>query len=375
MHPRFQPVSPGVGEGSADIRAISGRYVLSSRYDGLTVLDDQTGRRTGVVNSCSYQAFGPPWILFACSSDNPGDSGLRLYNIITHKQSRLPCTGTTCSEVALLLGRASGAQIGARWIFFTSSTIGDCGDNFHYSCGPLAHTFINIRTGRLRYFYDQLSSTRIMDLNAPYATRLLCQPVMAGAVAGPYVPYADPVTFYGDFAATYTLSGQGKRTITTYLERCGSSLHMPIDPPTQNGFRGPIGGNAHAVVWMVLDASGMYHHQLHGLLLPSLRRFTVALPPKIFACNTYGCLGGEIVGVSSRRLYLTDANRQLWAAPFPPVAPSKKKPRAILDPFAHEGRDRGLGRAGQCGDPGLVIASRSLGLPFEPMRLAPLTPR
>ena len=324
LHPHFQLISGGSATGNADIRAVSGRYVLLAHYlDGspMTLLDDETGKRTKVNTfGCRYEAFGPPWILFQCVG--PGVSDLWVYNITTHKRTHVPCAVALCTP---LFGTGFRyAAVGARWIFvFDALASPSCGDGLQ--CPPELHTFVNLRTGKLRYFYDQLSSMRIMDLNAPYATRALCQPVMAGAVAGPYIPYDDPVTFYGDFAAIYTLSGRENLTVTTYLERCGSTLHLPIDPPSQPGFRGPIAGNAQAVVWMALDASGVYHHELDGLLLPGLRRFSVKLPSKMFSCDVHGCLGGGIAGVSSRRLYLTDASQQVWAAPFPPAAPSKRK--------------------------------------------------
>ena len=214
----------------------------------MTLLDDQTGKRTHVKTyGCEYLAFGPPSILFQCPA--PDAANLWVYNITTHKRTHVPCAVAACTP--LFQAAFIRASVGARWIFVVNSSEGSCGDGLHYSCGPLQHTFINIRTGRLRYFYDQLSSTRIMDLNAPYATRVLCQGVRAGAVAGPGVPYADPVTFYGTFAATYTLSGQShhdrhnlSRTLrikSAFADRPSRAKRIPR-PYRRERPRGRVGG-------------------------------------------------------------------------------------------------------------------------------------
>jgi len=55
----------------------------------------------------------------------------------------------------------------------------------------------------------------------------------------------------------------------------------------------------------------VWHRQLAGALLPSLRRFTATLSSRIANPGAY------LVALSAYRLYLADADGRLWAARIP----------------------------------------------------------
>jgi hypothetical protein len=71
---------------------------------------------------------------------------------------------------------------------------------------------------------------------------------------------------------------------------------------------GGLWANEHAVFWAV-ESSGGWKGQLAGILLPSLRRFTATIPPR---------LRSSFVLPGATHMYMPDANGQIWAAPFPP---------------------------------------------------------
>ncbi len=306
-HPRFHVV---VREAPPEVWT-SGPYALVTRgsnYSRSVVISDLTGRRTNFANgTCIHAAIGAPWVLFDCGGGN-GTDGLGLYNMQTGKWRYVQCNSSACADV---LQETVGYRVGARWVEFVEEGRQSCGDGEHFTCGPQATVFYNIRTHRLRYSWHQ-STTTILDLDVPSLVRQVCAPLKA------------PVTFYGSFAITYEPTGPGR--LGTYLERCGSRLNMPIDQPNGAGLAGSLAGNAHAILWEVLDYTGAWHGQLKGVLLPSLRPFTLSLPREIPSCGVSPGSGSPYplcdssLALSAGTLYVTDAQYRVWAAPFPPIS-------------------------------------------------------
>jgi hypothetical protein len=254
------------------------------------LFDDHAGKHRDIdTESCRYQAFraeleafGAPWVLFFC-----GD-GDKLYNIDTREWVRLRCT-TRCIGNNQLVGES----VGARWVEFRLVGYGDCGDHIHFECGPASVRFFNITTHQIRRNGPKSGGT-ILDLDSPTLARSVCKPLRA--------PADGTLTVLGTFAVETGASG-------SFLEQCGSSRKMPIGVGAESLAGHGILANLHAVAW-VLPATGG-SEQLSGLLLPSLRTFTLVLPANI--------TGLGAATLDSSRLYVADADGNVWAAAFPPT--------------------------------------------------------
>ena len=89
------------------------------------------------------------------------------------------------------------------------------------------------------------------------------------------------------------------------LELCGSRLKLAI-----GSHDGPLGASSHAIVW----ANSPTSRRLHGLFLPSLRRFVIATNP---AAATSPYPGAYRVVLSSGDLYVIDESGRVFATRAP----------------------------------------------------------
>jgi hypothetical protein len=289
LHLKFRPVIRFANGHCGGPIWTSGRYALVSVSapnanacaTRFLLIDNRTGKRTFLHGRglTEMRAFGAPWI-FLLKDDHDV-----LYNITTNKTRG--CGASGCVPK----GEADGYALGSRWLETFVQQPGPCGDGEHNSCGPVTQSFYNINTGRFR---DATSwnATAVANLNSPRLFHHVCPPLR--------VPSGGSLAFYGSFAVAAT-------DRTWLLERCGSSLQIPIGMSYQDGPISPPVAGTHAVVWQVIDPLGEWHGQIAGVLLPSLRRFAATIPSK---------LHGFELALSASRLYL-GTNGRVWAARIP----------------------------------------------------------
>lgn len=262
----------------------SGRYVGYTHFNGdFVLIDDQTGTETMVPDPCNADGtLGFPWVGFYCGSS------FRLYNFQTHKWRRLACDavcqGYTYSQ--------SIRAIGAKWLVVQVPPHDPCGDGVHNSCGPTTYSFYNINTGRPRS--PRTGAGEVVDLNSPSLMRRVCRPLQVPS--GQNSAFPPPLTFFGSFAEVKDPSG-------IYLEKCGSSLQLPV---VTTPYAGVLLGNIGVV--------GFCHFggDLSGYFLPSLRRFEAAVPADT-GCPT-------VLGI--RHVFASGPQSTLLAAAFPSKPPS-----------------------------------------------------
>ena len=226
-------------------------------------------------------AFGAPWIFFF------EHNRFALYNVATKKTRSCGVPGCVPS------GDVISYALGARWLETFVQQPGACGDGVHYDCGPVTQSFYNIRAGRIRDG-SPAKSTTVADLNSRRLSKRVCAPLR--------LPPGGSLTFYGSFA----VATESDRT--SVLEQCGSSLQMPIGMSYQNGPVSSPVASTRAVLWPVIDPLGLWHGQIAGVLLPSLRRFTASAPSNL----------GFPLALTAFRLYVAGAHGRLWAARMPP---------------------------------------------------------
>lgn len=190
---------------------------------------------------------------------------------------------------------AQFATIGDQWIEFDVS--------YGYHSGPIVPTYERIKSGQLTTEPPGVTpgGNQILDLDAPSLTRTLCDPLQMPVAGGTIVPD-------GQFAIDME-SEAPEYVQHAYLERCGSSLHEPIGTDVSE-----FTANGHAVLW---NAGGS-PNELDGLLLPSRRRLKLRLPRQVASlCKQKGsvCIAG--LALTSRALYVSASNGQMWAAANP----------------------------------------------------------
>jgi hypothetical protein len=252
-----------------------GRYTIfatGTTGSAGVVFDEQTRARTTVVlpSGCAAPLSAPiaggSWLVEYCTK-----STVDVYSLAA-KTWRTLAIPAACLDTR-------GAEclpdtVGSDWIEYdeTSVRLGD------------VLVFQNITNGQARA--NPADATTVPDLNSPELADHLCSPVRR--------PAKGTITPDGQFAIVTGPTG-------TFLERCGTRLHLALD-------NGPfLTITARALYWLAGP-----HGPINGILLPSLRRFTIPGPP------------GDLIymSVSDRHLYVEAAAppsplTHVWSAPLP----------------------------------------------------------
>ncbi len=295
LHPSFHLSATGI-----DRVVTTGRYVYESRRlpaNGRatgTLIDEQTGTSASLVSppGCFFAAMGGPWVLYQCNvSVAPAPvAPLELYSI----------PSGTWQGINSTIGPSA---IGSDWIEGAAP-----GPPCYEHCGTDPTVFQNIQTGAVRSLPDyHATGTTIPNLNSATLSAKLCSPLRVPAgLTNPFDQLTQPggLSFEGSFAIAdewYTERG-GYYNRRFVLERCGTRLRMALDNSVPGSDPAPT-GNTHAVVWKP-NAS----FRGAGVFLPSLRRFTFAVPSGA---------GGSPITLSTRHLYSVTGAGELWTAAAP----------------------------------------------------------
>jgi hypothetical protein len=302
LHPRFHVV------GSALVSYIDGPYVvlLTPSVDAFEasgmVIDEQTGTRTSVsYPGCHLDEFptwdlvGGPWLMLFCDRAGQWDGGFELYNLYTGEwQAVVPDPTITSFDCGMpSYCGVTVAGFGADWIEWQTVPCRYC---------TATYQFQNIDTGQVQSLPGWRPGGRIIpDLDSQSLAQTLCPPLTVPPGAPPPLggPPPGALSLYGSFA----IASPGAAGHT--LERCGSRLKLAID-----SHGGPLGASSHAIVW----ANSATSRRLHGLFLPSLRRFVIATNP---AAATRPYPGAYRVVLSSGDLYVVDESGRVFATRAP----------------------------------------------------------
>jgi hypothetical protein len=222
-------------------------------------------------------SFGVPWSLLDCGGVS------KLYDVRTRQLRGFPC-GTACE----FLSEDETIAIGSHWVEMYYQ---DCPGS-HQACSP-STSYLRIPNGTTQSYTP--SSTTFVNLNSPTLVHTLCFPLRRPAQGAIYVD--------GRFAVVVDQTG-------VFLERCGSRLHKKlVSVVDDEPFVPFIGSNANEVL-ACNQTTGRYF----GVFLPSLRRFTFALPKSFPRCDTK---------LGARSLYPRDAQPSgyYWTAWIPTSPP------------------------------------------------------
>ncbi len=319
LHGTFRPVRSGVYGVLA-----SGDYVLSTVGDGLAqgpvVTDDRTGVTTPLYQGCYVVGIGDPWLLMGCpeGASGAGGYGLQLYSLPT--EARQPVSDnpnlpfSPCNDEFLPCAFADG--VGAQWIRF-DARCEQCQDRFYYE---------NIETAQVRL--DPASSTTFADLDSSDLTRSTCSGVRVLAQTRDGHPSWGSLTVYGSVALATGDDAEGREAV--YLERCGTRTRRLLTTAPAPGTPPAVASSPQSIVWQSSPRA------LSGLLLPSLRPFTLPLPGPILAAEDASAAGapdGRVVqlALTSRALYVLDGDGgRLWrtSAPRDPRVARSSRPAA-----------------------------------------------
>jgi hypothetical protein len=292
LHPRFHRVASQASSFSSD-----GRYVVVSSRSRTSLIDGRTGGRMPLTPPamCGYgYIVGGGRVLTSCVGY--GNPPYQLYSIATGAWSAVRSSG----GMPVALGRD--------WIEYYGPTDPECSEHCTYQ-----HSFGDIATDNLRTLPRWAPGARtIPDLSSPALTAKLCSPLRVPqgfpteATRPALAP--QPLSFAGRFVSglEWYVHG-GLYQLRLLLERCGSRLHRVLARNLTSSPASQFAMNRDAVVW--LDYRG---GPIHGLFLPSLRKFTIAVPPAAGLTDF-----GRSIYLASRELYLMDGSGQVIAAPAP----------------------------------------------------------
>lgn len=295
LHPRFHQVATNVAQFATD-----GRYVVIAQANRTTLIDDQTGKRwaLGFPPQCGFGVgVGGGRVLTA--GVGPSNPLYELYSIAARTWTPVPPAPNAIGEVAL----------GADWIEYYHQTPATCTEHCVYE-----YAFGNIATGQTRTLPAwKPGGTTIPDLNSAVLTAKLCSPLrVPQGFATDLTPSGlapDPLTFAGSFATGEEWFVQhGSSQLRLLLERCGSRLHQALTSRISSS-SSQFAINHHAVIWANYNGG-----PVHGVFLPSLRKFTIKRP--------LGATGPVGVFLTPRALYLDSGAGLVVAA----AAPSPPKP-------------------------------------------------
>jgi hypothetical protein len=301
------------------------------------VLDEQTGQKTTIVRPGCYPngAIGGPWLAVDCgivysAGGGTATTAAELYSLATGQWTPVPTPPPLPCDIDDLSCSISTVALGSHWIEYDNTS---CSDHCLRAGGlPDVYSFENLATGVT--VADPRGPHTVVDLNSSTLSQRLCSPLgvpvfpdPSGLLTPAGLARADlgSMTLDGSFAiATRGLPPPGNGDVS-YLERCGTRLHMriaPLDFLTPDGPSGPAGwctpptcgplANPHIVVW----ASST--QELSGVFLPSLTQFVIHLP-------ALGPLAQ--IALTTRTLYVIDHTGRLWATKSPTTPPKARRHR------------------------------------------------
>ena len=288
LHSRFHLVASRASSFTSD-----GRYALVADPSGTTLIDDQTGRRTLLTPPalCGYTYLvGGGRALASCAGY--GNPPYQIYSIATGAWTAVNSSG------------GMPVALGSDWIEYFGTTEPGCIEHCSYQ-----YVFGRISTGQLRGLPEWApGATTIPDLNSPALAAQLCSPLRVpqgfpnDMTASALAP--DPLIFAGPFAAgAESVIKGGLYQLRLLLQRCGSKLHRVLTSQLTGSPTNQFAINHHALVW--LDYRG---GPIHGIFLPSLRKFTIVAP--------LTSPGGSVF-LTSHSLYLHDGSGRVIATPSP----------------------------------------------------------
>jgi hypothetical protein len=244
--------------------------VISAVGVGTTLTNEQTGKRTTLIAPplCGYSpsagimypyVVGGGWLLTSCAGyANPP---FQLYSIASG--TWIPFSPWAGSPVA----------VGSQWIEgYGPAEIG-CSEHCTYQ-----YAFANVATGQVTTLPSwQPGGTTVPNLNSAGLAATLCSPLRVphGFPNDLTLPSAapDPLTLAGPFAAglDWKLQG-GANQLSLLLQRCGTRLRRVLTSQIEASPDNQFAINQHAVIWRDSRPGA-----LHGVFLPSLKKFTIPL--------------------------------------------------------------------------------------------------
>ncbi len=234
-----------------------------------------------------------------------GGYGLQLYSLPT--EAREPVSDnpnlpySPCNDEFLPCALPDG--VGAQWIRF-DARCEQCQNRFYYE---------NIETAQVRL--DPTSTTTFADLDAPDLARSTCAGVRVLPLTRDGHPGWGSLTVYSSAALATGDDAHGREAV--YLERCGTRTRRLLTTAPAPATAPAVASSPEVIVWQSAPRA------LSGLLLPSLRPFTLPLPAPIVAAEDASAsspLDGRVaeLALTSRALYVLDrAGGRLWRAPVP----------------------------------------------------------
>jgi hypothetical protein len=302
LHLRWRLVTAEPNFATANDRYVA---IIKERYPTpsvLTLLDQQANERQQLTApGCSRPLspmFGGQWLFVTCSY-----GAYELYNLTS--QQWIPVALSSQCQ-----GACNPVAVGRYWIKIDTDEGPGCGDH----CSD--HYFLqNIATGQFKPDPVTAGGRTFDDLDSPSGSASLCAPLryprIYNAAGGGWQP--GRLSFAGRFVlATGAIGLQLLPPFT--LERCNSTINHSESESSQAN--SPALLSSRATAW-TYRASQPPHvtFGLAGWLLPSLQRFTAALPAPLRGQN-----GAVIAALSQRTVYVRTYYRytQLWAASLPP---------------------------------------------------------
>ena len=289
--------------------SVTGDAFSASTRAGL-LIDDATGRRQMLhfTAGCQPNQLGAGRILLICREGASGQTTQKLYDIASGQTTTfLPNNALMQAPLGVPCLVASGcgpqiAGIGSDWASVDTGRF-----NEH---AWEKYAFQNLMTGRVSA--GPSGTTTSVDLDRASLSWKACRPLKVPVLTGAYDNHA---------MGLLTPVGNGlviASGFDQYLERCGTHARVSLGGGDAlrsrylnvggcAGITCPPQHNAHAIVWTGVG-------QIDGILIPSLRRFTIPVPARLDPPGS-----GEIfeVGLTRHHLYIVNGSSRVFSAPSP----------------------------------------------------------
>jgi hypothetical protein len=207
--------------------------------------------------------------------------------------------------------------VGRYWIKIDTDGGPACGDH----CG-INYVLQNIATGEFKADPVTPGGRTFDDLSSASGSVPLCAPLRYPRFYDGADQRWEPghLAFDGEFAIAGSEIATGWPST---LERCHSHVKLSEFENASADSVALLSSRAMVWTYRILHPPRV-SSRLAGFFLPSLQRFTAALPPPLHGRNV-----GVVVALSKRTVYATRAygtTQQLWAAPLPgPPTPHKRR--------------------------------------------------